>query len=74
MQGQSDDTMFVKHINGKKTILIVYVDDIVLTRDDQEEMDRIKMALAKEFEVKDLGGWKWHDQQEAFTSYKGNVF
>ena len=46
--------MFFKQRNGKKTILIVYVDDIILTGDDIEEMGRLKKVLAIEFEVKDL--------------------
>ena len=34
-QGQSDHTMFFKQSNnGRMTILIVYVDDIILTRDN----------------------------------------
>ena len=37
-QGQLDHTMFFKQKDGKKTILIVYVDDIILTRDDVGEM------------------------------------
>lgn len=32
-QCQFDDTLFVKHCGGKINILIVYVDDIVLTRE-----------------------------------------
>lgn len=47
--------MFYKQKNGKKTILIIYVDDIILTRDDIEEMGRFKKVLATEFEVKNLG-------------------
>ena len=39
----------------KVTIPIVYVDDIILTRDDRYEMEGIKKKLAVEFEMKDLG-------------------
>ena len=47
--------MFYKHsCNGKITILIVYVDGIILTRSDGE-MLRLKKALAQSFEIKDLG-------------------
>ena len=47
--------MFYQHKNGKITILIVYVDDIIFTGNDLEEGERLKRKLAKEFEIKDLG-------------------
>ena len=59
-QSQGDHTLFVKHSSsGKVTALIVYVDDIVLTGDDLEEMGKLKNYLAKEFEIKDLGNLKY---------------
>ena len=54
-QSNADHTLFYKHRNGKSTILVVYVDDIVITGDDEPEITRLKKALAKSFEVKDLG-------------------
>ena len=34
-QGQADHHLFIKHTaRGRKVILIVYVDDIIVTRDD----------------------------------------
>ena len=48
--------MFFKQSNdGRMTILIVYVDDIILTRDDTREVERLKKVLATEFEVKKYG-------------------
>ena len=45
--------MFFKQSNdGRMTILIVYVDDIIFTRDDTREVERLKKVLATEFEVK----------------------
>ena len=41
-------------MNGKINILIVYVDDIILTRNHTNEMDKLKEVLANEFEIKDL--------------------
>ena len=41
------------------TILIVYVDDIILTGDDREEIHKFKMKLAAEFEMKDLGNLRF---------------
>ncbi|RVW15032.1 hypothetical protein CK203_084789 [Vitis vinifera] len=55
-QGQTNHTMFFKQSNdGRMTILIVYIDDIILTGDDKGEVERLKKVLAIEFELKDLG-------------------
>lgn len=40
--------------DGKKAILILYVDDIILIGDNTVEMERLKISLAIGFEVKDL--------------------
>ncbi|KAK2992349.1 hypothetical protein RJ640_016803 [Escallonia rubra] len=57
--------------NGKFTILIVHVDDIILTGDDCEEMHRLKTILAKQFEIKDLGKLKYFLRMEVARSNKG---
>lgn len=59
MQAQTDHTLFFKHQNSKITILIVYVDDIILTGDDNGEMERLKQNLVSEFEIKDLGSLRY---------------
>jgi len=59
-QSQADHTLFIKHSSqGKVTALIVYVDDIVLTGNDDGEMQNLKHHLANEFEIKDLGTLKY---------------
>lgn len=48
--------MFFKHTKeGKIVILIVYVDDFIVTGNDRDEIRKLKEMLAKEFEIKDLG-------------------
>ncbi|WJZ91084.1 hypothetical protein VitviT2T_010189 [Vitis vinifera] len=53
IQGQTDHTLFNKHsLNGKITIFIVYIDDIILTRNHTNEMDKLRKLLANEFVMK----------------------
>ena len=72
IQGQSDHTLFINHsAQGKITLLIVYVDDIILTGDNHEEMHKLKTLLANEFEIKDLGNLKYFLGMEVARSSKG---
>jgi hypothetical protein len=56
-----DNTLFIKHSSlGKVTTLIVYVDNIVLTRNDNEEIQKLNKYLATELEIKkNLGNLKY---------------
>ena len=56
---------------GKLTVVIVYVDDIIMRRDDYKEIERLKKKLAKEFEIKDLGRLKYLLGIEMAHSRKG---
>ncbi|KAL0410895.1 UNVERIFIED_CONTAM: Retrovirus-related Pol polyprotein from transposon RE1 [Sesamum latifolium] len=59
-QSQGDHTLFVKHSAiGEVTILLVYVDDIIVTGNDPTERDSLRKCLAKEFEIKELGKLKY---------------
>ncbi|GAA0153217.1 transmembrane signal receptor [Lithospermum erythrorhizon] len=59
-QSQVDHTLFIKHTGKDKlTILIVYVDDIIITGNNATEAKNIKELLAREFEVKNLGMLKY---------------
>ena len=45
--------MFYKHSReGKIVVLLVYVDDIILTGDNSVELERLKKALTREFKIK----------------------
>lgn len=41
------------------TALIVYVDDIIVTKNDAAEVAHLKESLAKEFEIKDFGSLQY---------------
>src|SRR4051812_41680448 len=57
-QSSADYALFVRRVGGM-TLLIVYVNGIVLTGDNTEEISSLKLKLAKEFEIKDLGALKY---------------
>ena len=53
-QSSSDYSMFVKTQDKLITILLVYVDDIVLTGNNLDEIVAIKAFLDQQFKIKDL--------------------
>ncbi|CAL9017645.1 unnamed protein product [Prunus brigantina] len=54
VQSNSDHTLFLKRHKGKLTALIIYVDDMIVTGDDQAEIQNLQKYLASEFEMKSL--------------------
>ena len=72
-QCNGDHTVFYRYSERRITILAVYVDDIIITGDDEVEISRLKRNLSKEFEVKDLGQLKYFLGIEIARSTKGIV-
>lgn len=71
-QSLADHTMFYEpNKEGRVAILIVYVDDIVLTGDDIEELERLKKELAVASAIKDLGTLKYFLRMEFARSREG---
>lgn len=71
-QEQADHTLFYKHSSsGKIGILVVYVDDIILTGDDKVELQKLKKTLATEFEIKDLGQLRYFLGMEIARTKRG---
>ncbi|RDY00930.1 hypothetical protein CR513_15813, partial [Mucuna pruriens] len=59
-QSQGDHTLFIKHSpNGKLTLLLVCVDDMIVTSDDEIEKLNLKEKLATQVEMKELGKLKY---------------
>ncbi|RVW40843.1 Retrovirus-related Pol polyprotein from transposon RE1 [Vitis vinifera] len=74
VQCQADHTLFMKHSKeGEMTLFIVYVDDIIITRDDEEGIGNLKKLLAREFEIKDLGQLRYFLGMEVGRTKEGIV-
>ena len=71
-QSQADHTMFYKHTrNDKIVVLMVNVDDIILTGNDEIGLTFVKKKLVDDFQIKDLGTLKYFLGMEFFKSKSG---
>ncbi|XP_042511728.1 uncharacterized mitochondrial protein AtMg00810-like [Macadamia integrifolia] len=70
-QSQADHTSFTKAKGNEVTALIVYIDDIVITGNNDEEISNLKVLLAAKFETKDLGPFRYFLRIEVARSNRG---
>jgi hypothetical protein len=70
-QSKADYSLFTKSQGSSFTIVLIYVDDILLTGNDLQEMKRLKEFLLKRFRIKDLGDLKYFLGIEFSRSKKG---
>ncbi|XP_058180972.1 uncharacterized mitochondrial protein AtMg00810-like [Rhododendron vialii] len=70
-QSHADHTMFIKGGAGKIAVLIVYVDDIIMTGNDVNEILNLKSSLAQEFEIKNLGSLRYFLGMKVARSDRG---
>ncbi|GKC90514.1 putative RNA-directed DNA polymerase, partial [Tanacetum coccineum] len=54
-QSNSDHTLFLSHRGDRVTCLIIYVNDMIITGNDESEIKKLKEGLCAEFEMKDFG-------------------
>eukprot|EP00253_Pinus_taeda_P029567 PITA_29567 len=51
----SDNTVYTKEVGNSLIILVLYVDDLILTGSDPNLINHVKSSLKKKFEMTDLG-------------------
>ncbi|XP_068331609.1 uncharacterized mitochondrial protein AtMg00810-like [Pyrus communis] len=51
----ADPSLYVKHDGQSVVVLLLYVDDIILSRDDETKVQAVINQLTSEFDMKDLG-------------------
>ncbi|XP_061359687.1 uncharacterized mitochondrial protein AtMg00810-like [Gastrolobium bilobum] len=73
IQSSADHSLFTKQNHGSFTALLVYVDDMVLTGNDMNEIQHVKGHLDNLFCIKDLGPLRFFLGFEIARSQRGIV-
>ena len=55
INSKSDSSLFITHKNGKLLLVLVYVDDILVTGSDKSQVHKLIADLGLEFALKSLG-------------------
>ncbi|XP_061339281.1 uncharacterized mitochondrial protein AtMg00810-like [Gastrolobium bilobum] len=71
IQAQADHSMFTFRTATSFTILLIYVDDVVLSGDCMTEIQRVKDFLHAHFRIKDLGKLRYFLGLEVARSKSG---
>jgi Reverse transcriptase (RNA-dependent DNA polymerase) len=71
MVSSVDHSLFVKKIGDTITIILIYVDDIIIIENNQEEIKMVKSKLKEKIDIKDLGLLKYFLRIEIAHSSKG---
>ena len=72
-QSKSDYSLITRQQNKSFIVLLVYVDDVLIASNDQEEVNRFIMMLDQKFKIKDLGDLMFFLVLEVARSEKGIV-
>ncbi|XP_016203659.1 uncharacterized protein LOC107644330 [Arachis ipaensis] len=71
LKSSHDHSFFTKRTSSGLVVILVYVDDLVLSRDNAVEINAIKEALDAEFSIKDLRRLKFLLGMEVACSSQG---
>ena len=70
-QSKHDYSLFTKKVDQKIVMILVYVDDLIITGNDLQLIKESKIILQKNFKIKDLGELRYFLGIEFLRSSKG---
>lgn len=70
-KSHTDHTLFIRNLDGKYVVVLVYVDDIIIASNNDDEVLQLKSDLRKSFKLRDLGALKYFFGLEIARSSKG---
>ena len=70
-QSKSDYSLFTKHQTQHHTVILVYVDDLLIAGNDHSTIADAKLFLSSHFHMKDLGPLRYFFSIEVDRSPKG---
>lgn len=72
-QSASHPSMFLHRSSNGITVLLVYVDDIIISRTDSSMINHLQASLHESFHMKDLGPFTYFLGLEVLQSEKGHI-
>lgn len=70
-RSHTDSSLFVRTSKASRLVVLVYVDDLIITGDNADEIQSLKSTLHKTFSIKDLGLLRYFLGIEMDHSSKG---
>lgn len=70
-QSQYDSSLFIHHTSAGIVLLLIYVDDMIITGSDQASIQLLKQQLQASFHMKDLGYLHYFLGLEVHSDSKG---
>jgi hypothetical protein len=68
---EHDPALFIHTSPCERTLLLLYVDDMLITGDDMEHISHVKQKLGEQFQISDLGPLSYFLGLEVLHSPKG---
>ena len=67
----ADFSLYVKRTYRGIVLVVIYVDDLIVTGDSDADIDDVKLLLKQKFEMKDLGELRYFLGLEVTCTTKG---